>query len=148
MPNESAAHPAPDQAGAVRARAVLLYDGHCRLCQAASLRLARLARAGTVERADFQDPAVLARFPEVDHERCMRELLLVTPDGRVLGGLEAVVATLGTRGRLWRWARIYYWPGLRRLADAVYAWIARHRYRLGRAPACEDAACALHLRRP
>lgn len=147
MPPTPGVARAVDNAGSNPVRAVLLYDGHCRLCKLASLRLERLARPGCVERADFQDPTVLARFPQVSYERCMRELLMVTPDGRVFGGLQAVVEALGTRGGPWRLARVYYWPGLRRLADAAYAWIARNRYRLGRTPACDDAACAVHLRR-
>lgn len=126
---------------------MLLYDGDCRLCQAASLRLEHWARRGSIARRDFQDPAVLAQYPQVSYERCMRELLLITPDGRVFGGLQAVVEALDTRGGAWRLVRVYYWPGLRALADGVYAWIARNRYRLGRAPACDDSACALHLRR-
>src|SRR5690349_6774688 len=95
-------------------RHTLLYDGHCKFCTAQSERLLRWARPGAVERADFQDPAVLARFPGVTHEACMRNMHLVTPDGRVFRGVEAAVRALATRpvGRL---GYVYYLPGLRQL---------------------------------
>ena len=51
--------------------------------------------------------------------------------------------------RLAALARAYYVPGIRQLADGIYAFIAARRYRImGRAVAageCTDA-CALHLK--
>lgn len=125
--------------------AVVLFDGHCRLCDAGARRLRALARPGAIELRDFQRPGVIDAFPGLTHAECMRALILVTPDGRRVRGAEAVAAALLTRRVLGLPAALYYLPGLRQLADAAYAWIARHRYRLfGRKPACDDGACALH----
>ena len=122
----------------------LLFDGHCRLCTAGSRRMLRLARPGAVELLDFQEPGVLARFPGLSHAECMREMKLVTPGGRVFGGVEAIVRVLATRGVLGSWACLYYIPGLRQIADAAYVRVARNRYRfLGRTD-CASEGCALH----
>ena len=125
--------------------AVLLYDGHCRLCRGGADRILRLAKPGAIELRDFQQPGALDAFPGVTHEACMQAIHLVTPAGEVSRGAQAVVEAIATRGGLTRAARVYYLPGLRQLIDAAYAFVARHRYRFGRGPACEDGACALHF---
>jgi predicted DCC family thiol-disulfide oxidoreductase YuxK len=123
---------------------VALYDGHCRICTAGARRLSVLARPGTVELRDFQEPGVLAAFPSLTLEQCMQALQLVTPEGRVFAGAEAVVRILTRRRILGAPAWLYYLPGVRWVCDAAYAWIARNRYRLSGAEACDDAGCAVH----
>jgi predicted DCC family thiol-disulfide oxidoreductase YuxK len=123
----------------------LLFDGHCRLCTQGSRRLVRLARPGTIELLDFQEPGVLQRFPGLRHEDCMREIKLVDAAGRVSGGAEAVARVIATRGLLGAWAHLYYVPGLRQLLDFLYAWVARNRYRFMGRTECTSDACALHL---
>ncbi len=124
--------------------AILLFDGHCRLCRAGARRLQALARRGAIELRDFQAPDALVAFPGLTHDECMRAMVLAMPDGRRVRGAQAVAEALRTRVGLGWLARLYYVPGLRQLADAAYAFVARNRYRLGRAQACDDAGCALH----
>jgi predicted DCC family thiol-disulfide oxidoreductase YuxK len=57
------------------------------------------------------------------------------------------VAVLLTRGRAFAWARLYYLPGLRRLIECAYEWVARNRYRLVGRAECAHPGCALHFRR-
>jgi predicted DCC family thiol-disulfide oxidoreductase YuxK len=125
---------------------VLLYDGHCRFCTAQSKNMLRLAKPGAIEMLSFQDEGVLARFPGLTHEQCMKAMQLIAPDGRVFSGAEAAVRALATRpiGKL---AFIYYMPLIRQLVDLVYFIVARNRYRLGGKVECADEACALHLKR-
>ena len=71
---------------------------------------------------------------------------MVTAGGTVHSGAEAVARALELRGFLGLW-RLYYLPGLRRLLDAAYAWVAARRYRiLGRTEECETGACGVHPR--
>lgn len=130
----------------LRGPAMLLYDGHCRLCVGGARRLQALARRGAVELRDFQQPGVLDAFPGLTREECLRAMVMVNPGGRRFHGAQAVAEALATR-RLIGWlARLYYLPGLRALADGAYAWVARNRYRFfGRTPACDDEACAVHF---
>ena len=130
-------------------RYFVFYDGQCQFCQAASKRLLRLARPGAVERVDFQVPGALDPFPGLTHEACMKQMYLVTPDGRLYGGFEAAVRAVATRPIVGWLAFLYYLPGLRQVLDMLYAWIAARRYRiLGRAVAageCSGGRCALHF---
>jgi predicted DCC family thiol-disulfide oxidoreductase YuxK len=131
-------------------RYVVLYDGHCKFCSAQVKNLVRLARRGAVEAVSFQEPGQLDRFPGLTHERCMEAMHLVTPDGRVYRGFEAIVQAIATRRVLALLARIYYVPGIRQLCEGLYALVAANRYRLlGKAVAageCEGGTCALHAR--
>jgi len=131
-------------------RYVMLYDGLCRFCTAGARRLEAWMRLGSVECVDFQRPGALDRFPGLTHERCMERLHLVTPDGRVFGGVEAIARAVLTRPVLGKAALLYFVPGLRQLLDGLYRIIAANRYRLmGKAVAsgyCEGGTCALHSR--
>lgn len=123
----------------------VLYDGHCRFCIASAKALARWIPPGRVELLSFREPGVLSRFPQVTPEQCERAMQYVRQDGRVFQGAEAVVQALRHRA-LGRLAGAYYAPGLRQLADALYAWIAKRRFKLmGRE--CEGGACAIHAPR-
>jgi len=129
----------------------ILYDGHCRFCTEGARRLTSWMRRGTAELVDFQQPGVLARFPGISPEACMERLHLVTPDGRVFAGMEAVVRAVATRRFPGGLACLYYVPGFRQLLDLLYRLVAANRYRImGRAGAageCEGGSCALHRER-
>lgn len=125
---------------------VVLYDGHCKFCSAGARKLLRLARPGAIELRNFQQPGVLDAIPQLTHEQCMKQMYLVTPDGRTYGGFEAAVQAVATRPLLGKAAYLYYVPGLRLLLDALYRLIAANRYRLmGKQEACDGGTCALHL---
>jgi predicted DCC family thiol-disulfide oxidoreductase YuxK len=122
---------------------VLIYDGLCRFCTAGARRFVRWMGRVDVELLDLQRPGALERFPGLTHDDCMRAMQLVTPDGRVFRGAEAVARALATRRFLGAAAYLYYVPGLRRLLDWLYARVAANRYRL--MGTCEGGTCALHL---
>ena len=119
----------------------ILYDGHCRFCIAQMKKLARFLPAGRYQALSFQDPDVLPRFPGITHEQAMRAMIFIDNKGRRFSGMEGAVRAVSLRA-LGKLAFVYYLPGIRQLMDAVYARIARNRYRLmGK---CEDGTCALH----
>jgi predicted DCC family thiol-disulfide oxidoreductase YuxK len=130
-------------------RYVVLYDGQCKLCDAGSRRLLRIARPGAVERVDFQQPGALDPFPGLTHDACMKQMYLIAPDGRLYGGFEAAVQAVATRPIIGWIAYLYYVPGIRQLCDLLYRFLASHRYRLfGRkiaAGECESGTCAVHF---
>ena len=132
-------------------RYVVLYDGNCKLCDAGSRRLVRMARPRAVERVDFQEPGALDPFPGLTHDDCMKQMYLVAPDGRLYAGFEAAVRAVATRRGVGWIAFMYYVPGIRHLCDLLYRWIAARRYRLaGRKVAageCNDGTCAVHFGR-
>ncbi len=126
---------------------VLLYDGNCRFCtkSAHDLRLRTHPDALTI--ANFQDPAVLERYPQVTHSECMKEAKLIVPSGKVYGGANAIVRALLIR-RWWLfpilgWALI---PPFSFVARKVYERIAKRRYEIFAAKEkCENDTCSVHF---
>lgn len=119
----------------------VLFDGHCRFCVRSAAMLARLGK-GRLKLESFREDGVLERFAPLGLAQCERAMQCISTDGRITEGAAAIVESM--RGR---WfgplARAYYLPGIRQAADAIYAVIARHRFRLaGRA--CDDGTCRLH----
>ena len=117
------------------------------MCVSQTARLARLSR-GRITTVSFREPGVLGRFPGVTAEACEREMKLVDRDGRVFGGAAAVAKALAvSHPVIGSPALLYFLPGIRSLADRVYAWVARNRFRISRRTApCADGACGLHDR--
>jgi predicted DCC family thiol-disulfide oxidoreductase YuxK len=128
---------------------VVLYDGHCRFCTAGARQLRALARPGALELLSFQDPGVLVCFPGLSYDECMKQMYLITPDGRRYGGFEAAVRAVATRPLIGWLAYVYYLPGLRQMLDWLYRRVAANRYRLlGRRVAageCDGSTCKLHF---
>ncbi len=127
---------------------VLIYDGLCRFCTAGARRFRGWMGAGDVELLDFQPPGALDRFPGLTHDACMKAMRLVTPDGHVFSGAEAIARGLATRRRLSWLTALYHAPGLHQLFDLGYAVVAANRYHLmgkaAAAGACAGGTCALH----
>lgn len=120
----------------------VLFDGRCAFCRGSVDRLRRLAPGDEVQWRSFREPGALDAFPGVTAQACERAMQFVRADGRVFAGIEAIVQVLALRsaGKL---AMAYYTPGLRQIADAVYALVARNRFRIGGA-ACDDGSCRIH----
>jgi predicted DCC family thiol-disulfide oxidoreductase YuxK len=111
-------------------RAVLIYDGLCPLCQRSVAWVSRRAVRGEFEFLPCQAAERRARFPWMEERACLEAMQLVLPDGRVLTGA-AAAPEIVRRLKGWRWlATVLELPGIGRLAPHVYAWIARHRYRI------------------
>lgn len=125
---------------------IVVFDGHCRFCTAGSKRLRSFGRPELVRLVSSKDGAELARHPQVRPEALAKALQLVSPDGELAQGAEAVARALNTRPA-WRLVTWLYWaPGVRQLADWLYAQVARRRYRIaGTTSPCEDGACAVDL---
>ncbi len=132
---------------------VLVFDGDCAFCTScvdAAERYLRqtLASAGWEALPyQFADLAALdARAGgrgEVTGERVGREVLWVTPTGRVYGGAQAVARLLMRTGGAWAYlGGLLALAPVRPVAALAYRWVAAHR---GRMPG-GTAACALPRR--
>lgn len=129
-------------------RHVVLFDGKCRFCRAQVQNLLRFAQRDSIEVLSFQDDGVLAQFPGVSYDACLRAMHLIRPDGRVYSGFEAAAQAVATRRGIGWIAYAYYLPFIHFACDTVYALIAANRYRLmGEAAAagdCEEGTCSQH----
>jgi predicted DCC family thiol-disulfide oxidoreductase YuxK len=125
----------------------VLYDGACNLCRASVARVRRMDPRGRIELLDLHDAGVPARFPQVDIDEAMRLMQAVDPAGRVYSGADAW-ARIGLALPGWKLiAWLLLVPGIHFVAQRVYGWVARNRYRWNR-ELCEDGTCALHFQQP
>jgi predicted DCC family thiol-disulfide oxidoreductase YuxK len=105
-------------------RPLAVFDGDCGFCRQWVARW----KARTGPRVDYAPAQEVAeRFPEIPKEAFARAFQLVLPDGRVLEGAAAVLATLDRApgdGALSALARV---PGLGALLELAYRLVAGHR---------------------
>lgn len=122
-------------------RDTVLYDGHCRFCRSQIALLRRLDIMGRLEFTSLHDPHVASTFPELSRDELMQEMVLVDTQGRAWRGA-AAVRTLSRRlVALWPLALPLHVPGSMPLWNALYRFVARHRYRI--AGSCADGTCRL-----
>ncbi|WP_101946868.1 thiol-disulfide oxidoreductase DCC family protein [Mycobacterium sp. 3519A] len=117
---------------------VLFFDGACGMCTRSVYFLVRHDRTGNVVTEPLQSPGVAARLGIRDDE-VLQAMRWLDDSGAVYAGAEAWAAAwsvaLGTHLPL----LIYRTPGIRFVQDAVYRWVASHRYRFrGTTPYCQS----------
>jgi predicted DCC family thiol-disulfide oxidoreductase YuxK len=124
---------------------IILYDGHCRFCTQSAKKLARRVGPSVVRSVNFQDDGVLAGFPGVPYDACMKRIHVIQPDGKVYAGAGAIARLFRTFPLIGVLAYLYYVPIVKQLADLGYWFVAKYRYRLFGRQECEPGGtCHLH----
>lgn len=115
----------------------VVYDGDCRVCTRLARLLRRLDRRGQFEVVASRTPGVAARFPWIPAGAYAESLQLVGPGNRTWQGALAVEQILRElpKGPLIAW--LFAVPWMRPLADRLYRWFARNRYRFGCGEHCQ-----------
>jgi predicted DCC family thiol-disulfide oxidoreductase YuxK len=108
------------------------------MCTRARDFLVRHDRMGNVETEPLQSAGVAERLG-IPHEQVLEAMRWLDSSGAVYTGAEAWAAAwsvaLGTRLPL----LFYRIPGIRQVQNAVYRWVADHRFRFpGTTPYCES----------
>ena len=125
----------------------VVYDGHCAICLASMEKVERMF-GNRVRQMDFRVVPPAEIHPDLTEERCQARMH-VLKDGQVYGGAAAVVQIMRMHPVL-RWpVMLYYVPPFGWLAERIYEWVARNRFRLsrwlpGKQPVCTDA-CQIHI---
>jgi len=117
---------------------VLFFDGVCNLCNASVDRLMRIDRRRRLRFASLQGPTAqrLLAGTAVAHGAEEPDSLVLLDQGRVFVRSTAALRALVRVGGGWRLAAALLLVP-RPLRDAVYRWVARHRYRwFGRRETC------------
>ena len=123
-------------------RAQVLYDGQCAFCLKSVALLRRLDWLNRLSYIDFRNPDRLpnSKLP-LDPGRLLEEMHLVTPDGcRVYHGFQAIRWIAWRLPPLWPVAPLLALPGMARLGQRAYLWVARHRFQL---VPCHGGVCTL-----
>jgi len=123
--------------------ALVLYDGDCPLCRRSVALLRRLDWFGVLEYVSFRDAydPLLAQIP-VQPERLQEEMHLLVPGvGTAYHGFAAFRWMAWRLPPLWPLAPLLSIPGVPRLGQRIYLWIARNRFRL---VPCHGGICTIH----
>lgn len=138
-------------ASALTSVLTLYFDGRCPFCVHSMGRLRDWNAAAKAGRLAFVDIAVPGFDPAplgVTLDALNRELHARTADGKLLVGIDSMVAAYTLAGQGWRVLPLRIRP-LRPLLSALYRRFARDRYRVSRLlglrlpPACDGATCAV-----
>lgn len=105
--------------------ATLIYDGECGFCRRWVARVRRWDRRRLIAWVPHQASDLEARFPGVSRAACTQRIHLVDAGGRVYAGAAAGREVLRRLPHGWLWALPFQLPGALRVAEPVYAWIAR-----------------------
>ena len=125
----------------------LYYDGQCAFCTREMMRLAGWDRQRRLAFVDMSQPGFDPAHLGLSLQDLGREMASQTADGRVLFGVDSMLAAYPLVGRgflVWP-LRV---PGLRQVLAALYRQFARHRYAMSRLlgyrmPACVDGVCGI-----
>jgi lipase maturation factor 1 len=106
-------------------RPLLLFDGDCGFCRYWVARWRILTR-GAVDFAPAQEET--ARFPGISQQAWSRSVQLVTPEGEIYSGAEAVFRSLAyAPEHAWELGVYRHLPGARPVCEWTYAFVAAHR---------------------
>ena len=124
----------------------LFFDGNCPFCAAEMRRLGDWDTAGNLAFVDIAIPGFSLDLPGVDMQALDRELHSLTATGRVLVGIDSMLAAYTLVGRGWLVAPLRILM-LRPLLSGLYRRFARNRYQISswlgytQKPACSAGVC-------
>ncbi len=102
---------------------LVFYDGSCPMCVGVSGWLSRIDGKKQFRLEPYQKLDLLARYPELNFADCEREIHIITEEGKVLKGADAVIEI---------WKKTQHWTSFlaRILVLPPFIWIARIGYRI------------------
>ena len=113
-----------------KTRATLIYDGTCPICSSTVAWIEENEKEGSFEMVPCQTEALDKRFPDVKRDNCMKAMHLVLPDGKILGGEQALPEIFKRLRRYQPVAVLFKLPGAKVLSRIFYRWFAGRRYRI------------------
>ena len=115
-----------NKGAAARDVTIVLYDGACPLCRTEMLRLKRRDPGNRLRLVNIAAPDFNAPAWGFSQAALGMALHVRSPEGRWLIGMAAIRHVYARVGLGWLLAPTG-WRPLRRVFDAMYAWVARHR---------------------
>ena len=124
---------------------VVIFDGHCQMCTGQIERLARWDSRQSLAFLSLHDPEVYERYPDLQYDDLMQNMVVVDRRGRRHAGAAALRQLSREIPRLWWLAPLLYLPGTLPLWQWLYNQVAKRRYRFNRHE-CDEGTCHLHGR--
>jgi predicted DCC family thiol-disulfide oxidoreductase YuxK len=125
------------------AELTLYYDGRCGFCRTEMSRLRRWDGAGRLRFTDIAAPDFSPLPVGASMQALNTEMHALSADGRLLVGIDSLLAAYTLVGRGWMVAPLR-WRALRPVFSAMYRSFARNRYLISRLlgrSVCADGVC-------
>jgi glyoxylase-like metal-dependent hydrolase (beta-lactamase superfamily II)/predicted DCC family thiol-disulfide oxidoreductase YuxK len=116
----------------------VLYDGQCEICQACVAWLKTLDRENKAVPLEISPEVLVMVDSRLRLDECLRELHVVTPEGEILVGWDAVASLARLFPPSWIVGRLGQWFPFRNVGRWLYGFVARNRYSLSK---CRGGAC-------
>ncbi|HYL96715.1 MAG TPA: DUF393 domain-containing protein [Terriglobales bacterium] len=110
-----------------RAAGWVFYDGECEFCRSLARRFRSTLEKRGFGLAPLQDPRV-ATLLGLAPNLLLQEMRVLTAEGEVLGGAQAVTFLAAKIWWAWPVHAAAKLPGVRLLLRAAYRWVADHRH--------------------
>lgn len=122
---------------------IVIFDGRCPFCRRQVQRLRRWDWRRRLAFLPRDAPEVARRWPELTPQQLVQQMYVVDQHGHKRAGAMAVRYLARQLPPLWPLAPWLHLPGTAHLWQALYGWVARHRYTLlsRRGQCLEGAAC-------
>jgi predicted DCC family thiol-disulfide oxidoreductase YuxK len=123
-------------------KSIVLYDGECPLCCKTTAILRRFDWLHLLRFHNCRDAAgIPANNAHLDPARMIAEMHVLAGDREtVYSGFRAVRWIAGRVPLLWLLYPLMFVPGVPRIGQRVYLWIARNRFQL---VPCRDGVCSI-----
>ena len=128
-------------------RHVVIFDGECSFCKIQVSRLHKWDRRNRLCFVSLHDPFVIETYPDLEHEVLMKQMFVVTPVGKRLGGAKALRQLTRLIPRLWPIMPLMHIPFTLPFWQWTYSQIAKRRYRISQkmGNGCESGSCKIHF---
>ena len=113
-----------------QAQLTVLYDGSCPICAWEQRNLARRDKHGHLGFINIHDPEFDPHQFGATMDELMASLHAIAADGRVLKGVDTMLACYRAVGWWWAYLPLNALP--RSMADKGYEWFARNRHVISR----------------
>jgi predicted DCC family thiol-disulfide oxidoreductase YuxK len=127
-------------------QAVVLYDGECPLCRKTTGVLERFDWFGRLRFHNCRDAAgIPTHSAHLDPARTIQEMHVLTPDRTAAySGFRAVRWIAGRVPVLWPLYPLLFIPGMAKVGQRLYLWVARNRFHL---LPCRGGVCTIPPKR-
>lgn len=140
MPDHSLADIAerPNEKHGPKARYRVLYDGQCEICQACVSWLKTLDHGNETACLPISTEVLSTVDPRLSMDACLRQLHVVTPEGEILIGWDAVARLARLFPSSWLIGLLGERFPFRHAGRLLYGFVAKSRYSLSK---CRGGAC-------